>query len=139
MYLWRAVDDEGEVLGSSMERRRDGRTATAFLQRDQPVKPEVIVTDGLGSYVSAVEAFGLRSIHSPGRLRENNRVENSHLPIRKRERQMQLFKSQASAQRFLTVHAAVYNTFYTQRHLTSRSTLKALRHEAHQAWARAVA
>jgi putative transposase len=108
MYLWRAVDDEGEVLGSSMERRRDGPTATSFLQkllRDQPVMPVSIVTDGLRSYVSAVEALGLKGIHSPGRLRENNRVENSHPPIRKRERQMQLFKSQASAQRFLTVHA----------------------------------
>lgn len=142
MYLWRAVDDEGEVLGSSMEKRRDGLTATSFLQkllRDQSTKPEVIVTDGLGSYVSAVETLGLKTLHSPGRLRENNRVENSHLPIRKRERQMQLFKSQVSAQRFLSVHAAVYNTFYTQRHLASRATMKQFRAMAHQAWRRAVA
>ncbi len=91
MYLWRAVDDEGEVLGTSVERRRDAKAATSFLQkllRDQPVMPEVIVTDGLRSYVSAVEALGLKPLHSPGRLRENNRVETSHLPIRKRERHM---------------------------------------------------
>ena len=72
-------------------------------------------------------------------LRENNRAENSHLPIRKRERQMQKFKSQASAQSFLTVHAAVFNTFYTQRHLTSRKTLKVFREAAHGAWKQAVA
>jgi putative transposase len=93
MYLWRAVDDEGEVLGTSVERRRDARTATSFLQklvRDQAVRPQAIVTDGLGSYVSAVNALDLQALHSPGRLRENNRVENSHLPIRKQERHIQL-------------------------------------------------
>ena len=142
MYLWRAVDDEGEVLGTSVERRRDAKAATSFLQkllRDQPVKPEMIVTDGLRSYVSAAEALGLKPLHSPGRLRENNRVENSHLPIRKRERHMQQFKSQRSAQQFLTVHAAVYNTFYVQRHLASRGTMKVLRTHAHRAWHEAVA
>ena len=142
MYLWRAVDDEGEVLGTSVERRREAVTATSFLQkllRDQPVTPEVIVTDGLKSYGSAVEALGLQALHSPGRLRENNRVENSHLPIRKRERHMQQFKSQRSAQRFLTVHAAVYNTFYVQRHVASRPAMKVLRTRAHQAWREAVA
>ena len=142
MYLWRAVDDEGEVLGTSVRRRRDAATATSFLQKlllDQPVVPESIVTDGLKSYVSAIDALGLKGIHHPGRLRENNRVENSHLPIRKRERHMQQFKSQASAQRFLTVHGAVYNTFYTQRHLASRKSMKVLRGAAHQAWREAVA
>ena len=61
MYLWRAVDDEGEVLGTSVRRRRDAATATSFLQkllRDQPVVPESIVTDGLKSYVSAIDALG---------------------------------------------------------------------------------
>lgn len=142
MYVWRAVDDEGEVLGTSVQRRRDAATATSFLQkllRDQPIAPKSIVTDGLKSYVSAVDALRLRNIHHPGRLRENNRVENSHLPIRKRERHMQQFKSQASAQRFLTVHAAVYNTFYTQRHLASRSAMKLFRAAGHQAWREAVA
>ena len=142
VYLWRAVDDEGHVLGTSVQKRRDAATATSFLQkllRDQPVAPESIVTDGLKSYASAVEALGLTGIHHPGRLRENNRVENSHLPIRKRERHMQQFKSQASAQRFLTVHAAVYNTFYTQRHLASRRAMKLFRAAGHQAWREAVA
>ena len=117
MYIWRAVDDEGEVLGSSVNTRRDTAAAASFLGkllRDQPVEPERIVTDGLGSYAAALETLGLSDLHSPGRLRENNRAENSHLPIRKRERHMQGFKSQASAERFLTVQSAVYNTFYTQ-------------------------
>jgi putative transposase len=142
MYLWPAVDDEGEVLGTVVERRRDAKAATPFLQkllRDQPVRPQAIVTDGLRSYVSAVEALGLQTLHSPGRLRENNRAENSHLPIRKRERHMQQFKSQRSAQRFLSTHAAIYNTFYVQRHLTSRATMKALRNDAHRTWREAVA
>lgn len=142
MYLWRAVDDEGEVLGTTVAKRRDAATATSFLQKllkDQPVIPTAIVTDGLRSYVSAVDALGLSDLHHPGRLRENNRVENPHLPIRQRERRMQGFKSQPSAQRFLTTHAAVYNTFYTQRHLASRPTMKLLRAAAHQDWGRAVA
>jgi putative transposase len=142
MYVWRAVDDEGEVLGTVVERRRDARAATSFIQkllRDQPVKPQVIVTDGLRSYVSAVEALALQTLHFPGRLRENNRAENSHLPVRKRERHMQQFKSQRSAQRFLSIHAAVYNTFYVQRHLTSRATMKTLRNDAHRTWREAAA
>lgn len=136
MDVWRAVDDEGEVLGSAVERRRDVATAESFLRkllRDQPVVPETIVTDGLGSYETALDRLGLGDRHRPGRLRENNRAENSHLPIRKRERQMIGFKSPASAQRFLTVHAAVCNTFYTQRHLISRSTLRFFRAHAHAA------
>lgn len=142
MFLWRAVDDEGEVLDLVVQRRRDTEAALVLLKRllrNQPVEPERIVTDGLGSYPAALAQLGLRDLHSPGRLRENNRAENSHLPIRRRERQQQLFKSQASAQRFLTSHAAIYNTFYTQRHLISRLTLRRFRAEAASAWATAVA
>lgn len=140
MYIWRAVDDEGEVLDLVVQRRRDGEAALKLLKRllrNQPVAPEAIVTDGLRSYVTALDRLNLRHLHRSGRLRENNRAENSHLPIRRRERQMQRFRSQASAQRFLTTHAAVYNTFYTQRHLTSRPTLRRLRADALAAWAAA--
>ena len=97
------------------------------------------MTDGLASYGLALELLGLRHIHRPGRLRENNRIENSHLPIRRREREQQLFKSRASAQRFLTTHSAIYNTFNIQRHLISRPTLRSFRSEADAAWAAAVA
>lgn len=140
MFLWRAVDDEGEVLDLVVQRRRDAEAALKLLERllrNQPVEPEKIVTDGLGSYPAALDQLGLRHLHSPGRLRENNRAENSHLPIRRRERQQQLFKSQASAQRFLTTHAATYNTFYTQKHLVSRPTLRRFRAAADAAWATA--
>ncbi len=142
MYLWRAVDDEGEVLDLVVQRRRDKEASLKLLKRlmrNQPVEPEVIVTDGLPSYGAALEELGLRHLHRPGRLRENNRAENSHLPIRRRERQQQLFKSQASAQRFLTTHAAIYNTFYVQRHLISRPTLRRFRAEADATWAAATA
>ena len=140
MYLWRAVDDEGEVLDVVVQKRRDHDAALTLLKRllrNQPIEPDAIVTDGLASYGSALRELGLDGIHRPGRLRENNRAENSHLPIRRRERKMQLFKSQASAQRFLTIHAGVYNTFYTQRPLISRSTLRQFRAEADAAWAAA--
>ena len=142
MYLWRAVDDEGEVLDLVVQRRRDTEAALKLLGRllrNQSVEPERITTDGLASYGAALRALGLTEIHRPGRLRENNRVENSHLPIRRRERQQQGFKSQASAQRFLTTHAAIYNTFNIQRHLISRPTLRRARAEAQAAWAAAVA
>lgn len=140
MWLWRAVDDEGEVLDLVVQRRRDTEAALKLLRRllrNQPIEPEAIVTDGLASYVSALKDLGLQDRHKPGRLRENNRAENSHLPIRRRERKMQLFKSQASAQRFLTTHAAIYNTFYTQPHLIHRSTLRRFRSDAANAWAAA--
>lgn len=97
--------------------------------------PTEVVTDGLKSYVSALTELGLADRHRPGRLRENNRAENSHLPIRRRERKMQLFKSLPSAQRFLTPHAAIYNTFNIERHLISRKTLRTFRADAHAAWA----
>ncbi len=142
MFLWRAVDDEGEVLDVLVKRRRDTAAASKLLRRllhNQPVEPQTITTDGLASYGAALDQLDLRHLHRPGRLRENNRAENSHLPIRRRERQQQRFKSQASAQRFLTTRAAIYNTFNIQRHLISRPTLRRLHADADAAWAAAVA
>ena len=142
MYLWRAVDDEGEILDMAMRPYRDVLTATRFLANlllTQPVYPERIVTDGLGSYTSAARRLQLDHVHRGGRLMDNNRAENSHLPIRRRERKMQKFKSRRSAQRFLDTFSAVYNTFYTQRHLTSRRVLREFRGEALRVWNEAVA
>ena len=65
----------------------------------------------------------------------SNRAENSHLPIRRRERKQQKFKSQGSAQRILAMHAAIYNCFNTDTHLVSILTLTKLRTKAHREWA----
>jgi len=100
--------------------------------------PDVMVTDKLRSYSAAKAEMGLSTRHEQG-LRKNNRAENSHQPTRRRERKMQRFKSPGSAQRFLSIHAAVQNTFNVQRHLTSRRTLRALREEAFQTWRAATA
>jgi transposase-like protein len=72
-------------------------------------------------------------------LRKNNRAENSHQAVRRRECKMQRFKSAASAQRFLNIHAAVHNTFNLQRHLVSRSTLRIFRADAAAQWRHAIA
>jgi len=140
MYLWRAVDDEGEVLDVLVQKRRNKVAALKLLRRllkNQGIHPEVIVTDGLASYPAAMRMLGCKDRHHPGRLRDNNRVENSHLVIRRRERKQQKFKSQGSAQRFLSSHGPIYNTFNTQPHLISRPGLRILRAGAHEAWAEA--
>lgn len=140
MFLWRAVDDEGEVLDVLVQKRRNKTAALKLLRRllkNQGIHPEAIVTDKLASYRAAAKILGLTDRHRPGGMRENNRAENSHLAIRRRERKQQKFKSQGSAQRFLSSHAAVYNTFNVQEHLIRRSTLRTFRAAAHQAWAEA--
>ena len=137
MYLWRAVDDEGEVLDVLVQKRRNKAAALKLLRKllkRQGLPPEAIVTDGSGSYRAAAKSLGLSDRHRPSGMRDNNRVENSHLAIRRRERKQQKFKSQGSAQRFLANHAAVYNTFNLQQHLVSRPTLRFLRTQADEAW-----
>jgi len=140
-WLWRAVDDEGEVLDLLVQRRRD-KTAAVKLMRKLLKKhcfaPDVLVTDKLRSYAAAKSELRLMARHEQG-PRRNNRAENSHLPVRRRERKMQRFKSPGSAQRSLSVHAAVQNAFNVQRHLVSRNTLRALRGEAFQNWRAATA
>ena len=140
MYLWRAVDDEGEVLDVLVQKRRNKVAALKLLRRllkNQGIHPEVIVTDGLASYPAAMRILGCKDRHHPGRLRDNNRVENSHLVIRRRERKQQKFKSQGSAQRFLSSHGPIYNTFNIQPHLISRPGLRILRAGAQADWAAA--
>jgi transposase-like protein len=113
MYLWRAVDHEGEVLDTLVQRRRDKRAALRLMRkllRKQGFPPKLLTTDKLGSYGSAFRHLRLTCPHEQG-LRANNRAENSHQAVRRRERKMQRFKTAGSAQRFLSMHAAVHNTF----------------------------
>src|SRR3984893_259047 len=141
MYLWRAVDHEGEVLDMLVQRRRDKQAALRLLRkllRKQGFKPKSLTNDKLGSYGAAFRHLGLSCPHDQG-LRKNNRAENSHQVVRRRERKMQRFKSAGSAQRFLSVHAAVHKTFNLQRHLVSRSTLRIFRSEAAGRWRSATA
>jgi transposase-like protein len=97
-----------------------------------------MITDDLRSYRAAARDLGIESRHERGQWR-NNRAENSHQPTRRRERKMQRFKSRGSAQRFLSTHAAFYNTFNVQRHLTTRRTHRAFRAAAMSAWREAAA
>ena len=141
MYLWRAVDHEGEILDILVQRRRDTQAALRLMRKllkKQGFAPKLLVTDKLGSYGSAFRRLRLTCRHEQG-LRKNNRAENSHQIVRRRERKMQRFKSSRSAQRFLSVHSAVHNTFNYQRHLVSRPTLRIFRAEATAQWRAAVA
>src|SRR5260221_10381256 len=98
MYLWRAVDHEGEVLEILVQRRRDKRAAVRLMRkllRKQGFAPKQVTTDKLRSYGAAVRHLGLPCHHEQG-LRENNRAENSHQVVRRRERKMQRFKSAPS-------------------------------------------
>ena len=113
--------------------------AKIFNSFDQPCNsPDGIVTDKLLSYAAAFRRLRLSCHHEQG-LRRNNRAENSHQAVRRRERKLQRFKSARSAQRFLSMHAAVHNTFNLQRHLISRPTLRIFRTEAAAEWQAAVA
>jgi putative transposase len=121
MYLWRAVDHEGKVLDMLVQRRRDGRAALRLMRKllkKQGFAPKLLVSDKLRSYASAFRQLGLSCPHQQG-LRRNNRAENSHQVVCRRERKLQRFKSAQSALRFLSMHAAVHNTFNVQRHLVS--------------------
>ena len=141
MYLWRAVDDEGEVLDILVQARRDKVAALRLMRRllkNQGLVPASIVTDRYRAYDAALRDLGLSRIHRRGK-RLNNRAASSHVPIRRRERKMQGFRSAGSAQRFLASYSASYNTFNVCRHLTTASTHRTLRGEAFAAWNTAVA
>src|SRR3981081_1289665 len=114
MDLWRAVDHEGEVLDMLVQRRRAKRAALRLMRKlrsKQGFVPKLLTTDKLGSYGSAFRNLRLTCPHEQG-LRKNNRAENSHQVVRRRERKMQRFKSAGSAHRFLNLPAAVACTFF---------------------------
>jgi putative transposase len=141
VYLWRAVDAEGEVLDVLVQSKRNKHAALKLMRKllkKYAFVPERLITDDLRSYGAAVRDLGIERRHERGQWK-NNRAENSHQPTRRRERKMQRFKSPGSAQKFLSTHAAIYNTFNVQRHLTSAQTHRTLRAAAIDTWRTAVA
>ena len=132
------MDSEGEVLAQRRRDKQAARKQMRKLLRKQGFAPMVITTDKLRSYGAAFAELGLTARHERG-LRENNRAEVSHQPVRRRERKMRRFKSPGSAQRFVSMHSAVYNTFNLQRHLISHRALRICRSEAMEQWHAATA
>ena len=135
-FLWRAVDAEGEVLDVLVQSKRNKHAALKLMRKllkKYAIVPERMITDDLRSYGAAARDLGIEGRHERGRWR-NNRAENSHQPTRRRERKIQRFKSSGSAQKFLSSHAAIFNTFNVQRHLTSAQTHRTLRAAAMKTW-----
>ena len=140
-YLWRAVDQDGDVVDVYLQAKRDGAAAKRFfkrLLRSHGGEPRKIVTDKLRSYGVAHRELIPETIHSTQQY-ENNRVEQSHEATRVRERGMRRFKSTGQAQRFVAAHAAVSNLFNLGRHLVRAQHYRDLRIGAFSEWSRAVA
>jgi putative transposase len=134
-YLWRAVDHEGEVLESFVTKRRDRKAALKFLKKAmrRHGSPESIVTDLLRSSGAALREIGATELQVTGRYL-NNRAENSHLPLRRRERAMLRFRRMRSLQTFAAVHSSIHNHFNQERHLYSRDNFKLNRAAALAEW-----
>ena len=129
-YLWRAVDQDGDVIEILLQRRRNARAAKRFLKKalkGQGAQPTVLITDKLRSYPSAAHQVLPSAEHDTSQY-ANNRAELSHQVTRQRERQMRRFKSGRQAQRFLSIHARVNNLFRYGRHL-----LRAVHHRLFRA------
>lgn len=145
-YLWRAVDQDGEVVDVFLQSRRDGAAAKRFFKRllkSHGGQPRKIVIDKLRSYGVAHRELILECIHDTSQY-ANNRVEQSHENTRVRERDMRWsdiseFKSTVQAQRFLCIHASVSNLFNRERHLVSADHYRNLRTSAFTEWNRTVA
>lgn len=137
-YLWRAVDQHGVVLDILVQKRRNGTAAKRFFKRllaGLKYKPRKIVTDGLRSYGVAQREILPDVRHRTSRYL-NNRAENSHRPTRRREHQMQRFKSCNQAQRFLSAHGVIYGHFRPRRHLMTADGYRCARDNAFRVWKR---
>jgi putative transposase len=140
-YLWRAVDQDGEVVDVFLQARRDGKAAMRFfkrLLRSHGGEPSKIVTDKLRSYGVAHRELVPEVIHDTSQY-ANNRAEVSHQHTRTRERGMRRFKSSRQAQKFLGVHSTVYNLFNLGRNLVCAEHHRNLREDAFARWTEAVA
>jgi putative transposase len=130
------VDQHGVVLDILVQDRRNGAAAKRFfkhLLHGLQYKPRRLVTDGLRSYGVAQRAILPDVRHRTSRYL-NNRAENSHRPTRRRERQMQRFKSADQAQRFVSVHAMIYGHFRPRRHLVAAAAYRRIRARAFRIW-----
>ena len=135
-YLWRAVDEDGDVIDVLIQSRRNRRAAVRFfrkLLKRQGREPRRLITDKLRSYSAAHRTVMPSVIHST-RQYENNRAEVSHQPTRQRERQMRGFKSAAHLQRFASVHGVVQNLFRVGRHLLRAVHYRLLRTRSLGIW-----
>jgi len=138
-YLWRAVDQDGEVVNVFLQKRRDGNGAKRFfkwLLKKHRGELRKIVTDKLRSYNVAHRELIPDTIHETTQY-ANNRAELSHEPTRVRERGMRKFKSMEQAQRFLGAHAAVHKLFNIGRHLVSAENYRYFRLRAFASWEKA--
>ncbi len=139
-YLWRAVDQDGEVLDILVQRRRNQQAAAKFFRRllkDLAYVPRVLITDKLASYGAAKREV-LPSVDHRQHTRLNNRAENSHQPTRERERRMRRFKSPGHAQRFLAAYGPIAGHFRPRRHLLTAADYRQTRDQRFATW-RAVA
>ncbi len=135
-YLWRAVDEDGDVIDILVQARRDRHAATRFFRRllkKQGRTPRRLITDKLRSYAAAHRVVMLSVVHRTEQY-ANNRAEVSHQPTRQRERQMRRFKSAAHVQRFASVHGLVQNLFRVGRHLLRAAHHRLLRRQAFLVW-----
>ena len=135
-YLWRAVDEDGDVLDILVQSRRNRRAAVRFFRKlltRQGCVPRRLITDKLRSYPAACRTVMPSVVHCTDQY-ANNRAEVSHQPTRQRERQMRRFKSAGHLQRFATVHGAVQNLFRVGRHLLRATHHRLLRTRAFVEW-----
>lgn len=135
LYLWRAVDHEGEVLEAYVTKTRDKAAALRFLKKAMKRygQPNAIVTDRLPSYKAAMTEIGNDHRQEAGK-RLNNRAENSHQPFRRREQAMAGFRCPKTLQKFVSVHSSVSNHFSLERHLNPRHIFKQNRAAALAEW-----
>jgi putative transposase len=135
-YLWRAVDQHGNVLDILVQSRRNKQAAKKFfrkLLKGCQYVPRVLITDKLGSYGAAKKEV-LRSVEHRQHKRLNNRAENSHQPTRQRERTMRRFKSAGHAQRFLAAHGPIREHFCPRRHRLRAKQYRAVMQERFAVW-----
>ena len=140
-YLWRAVDQDGDVLDILVQSHRDKKAAKKFfrkLLKGLRYVPRVIVTDKLKSY-SAAKAEVMPGVEHLQQKYQNNRAENSHQPTRLRERVMRRFKSPGHAQRFLSAFGIITSHFRVGRHLYSASGYRVVMKARFAVWAEVTA